>query len=102
MNAKLHLFVDTADEKMLMFECPGCGCGHWIRVRGKEPCWQWNGSMDKPTFGPSILVFADEPDRRCHSYVKDGQIEFLSDSYHKLAGSTVDLPNWEDAVGVEI
>ena len=30
--------------------------------------------------------------KRCHSYVKDGQIQFLNDCSHVLAGQTVDLP----------
>lgn len=96
MAAKLHLFVDTPEEKLLMFECPGCECGHWIRVRGKEPCWQWNGSMDKPTFGPSIRVIGTIT---CHAFIRDGQIEFLNDSTHKLSGTSVMLPNWDDVVG---
>jgi hypothetical protein len=29
---------------------------------------------------------------RCHSFVTDGRIQFLSDSTHALAGQTVDLP----------
>lgn len=28
----------------------------------------------------------------CHSFVRDGQIEFLSDCTHALAGKTVSLP----------
>ena len=30
----------------------------------------------------------------CHSFVKDGQIQFLSDCSHELAGQTVPLPDW--------
>ena len=30
---------------------------------------------------------------RCHSFVRSGRIEFLSDSTHALAGQTVDLPD---------
>lgn len=28
----------------------------------------------------------------CHSFVREGRIEFLSDCTHELAGQTVDLP----------
>jgi hypothetical protein len=31
-------------------------------------------------------------DHRCHSFVVDGQIQFLGDCTHKLAGQTVPLP----------
>jgi hypothetical protein len=30
----------------------------------------------------------------CHSFVTDGQIQFLSDCTHVLAGQTVPLPDW--------
>ncbi|BAS10570.1 hypothetical protein AHiyo4_39920 [Arthrobacter sp. Hiyo4] len=29
---------------------------------------------------------------RCHSFVRNGHIEFLSDSTHELAGQTMALP----------
>ncbi|WP_019573378.1 DUF6527 family protein [Curvibacter lanceolatus] len=32
--------------------------------------------------------------KRCHSFVTDGRIQFLSDCTHELAGQTVDLPPW--------
>lgn len=53
-----------------------------------------NGSMDKPTFRPSLLCNAGSQ-AVCHSFVTDGRIEFLSDCHHALAGQTVDLPDWE-------
>jgi len=85
----------------LMFFCPGCASAHGVSViDGKSPRWDWNGSLDKPTFTPSILVSwtwgeAHEP-RVCHSWVTDGRIAFGADSTHSLAGMTVDLPDWKD------
>jgi len=100
--------------ELLIFECPGCECCHGVNVLpipGK-PCWGWNGDMDKPTFSPSIRVggtvpITDEQAQRilsgekiepvpliCHSFVKDGNIEFLGDCTHKLAGKTVQLERW--------
>jgi hypothetical protein len=79
-----------------------------IRVSGDHPVWGWNGSMDAPTFTPSILVtYPANPnaldefkewrtERRCHSFVTNGNIQFLQDSTHKLAGQTVSIPDWED------
>jgi hypothetical protein len=61
---------------------------------GGNPVWTFNGSVDKPTFGPSILAtIQDEPRKICHSYVVDGRIQFLADCWHALAGKTVDLPD---------
>lgn len=76
------------------FDCPGCGWDHAFRVGGNagRPQWEWNGSFDKPTFTPSLLCNKDHPASRCHSYVTDGRIQFLSDCWHSLAGQTVDLP----------
>lgn len=93
------------------FECPGCEMGHAVNVApGHGPVWGWNGSLDRPTFTPSVLATGvhrlneDERDRRergesveprplrCHSFVRDGRIEFLSDCTHHLAGQTIPLP----------
>jgi hypothetical protein len=37
---------------------------------------------------------ANCPPSICHSFVRDGRIEFLSDCTHRLAGQTVDLPDF--------
>lgn len=93
----------------LHFRCPGCGDVHSVSVIGSH-AWGWNGSADKPTFTPSVLVtYPANPnavekykewrtERRCHSFVADGRIQFLSDCTHALAGQTVDLPpfNFEE------
>lgn len=77
------------------FFCPGCKCAHSVPVVGSN-AWGWNGSLDKPTLTPSILVSydgnppADRPNI-CHSNVTDGHIMFHSDSTHALAGKTVPL-----------
>jgi hypothetical protein len=64
-----------------------------------SPHWEFNGDLERPTLSPSILARADwGPERRpmvCHSFVRDGRIEFLSDCTHAFAGKTVDLPEVE-------
>lgn len=57
--------------------------------------WSFNGDVNNPTFSPSLLVFKDLPEQRCHSFVTDGKIQFLSDCFHDLAGQTVELPEYE-------
>jgi hypothetical protein len=100
---------------MLLFVCPGCDEVHGIRVEG-EKVWDWNKSFTEPTFSPSIKVTQTlyGPDKLpfrqykggypcqateavCHSFVKDGKIQFLDDCYHELAGQTVELPDWHTA-----
>lgn len=80
------------------FTCPGCKDRHYIPTSTKSQCrWTFNGSVERPTFSPSILV--NEvlwPDGsvgfiRCHFFVRDGQIEFCSDSKHEMAEKTVEL-----------
>jgi hypothetical protein len=91
------------DAGLLTFWCPGCEKGHTVRFGGTE-AWDWNGDVDKPTLTPSVLVNAhrssfSEPgtprtkrdQKRCHSFVRDGKIEYLSDSEHELADHVVDM-----------
>jgi hypothetical protein len=117
--SKLHQMADG----MYAFHCPGCGSSHQVTVEGTRngslAKWGWNGSIDKPTFSPSILIrsghYADglsgqcwctynaarpnEPASFvcsvCHSFVADGRIQFLGDCTHALAGQTVEIPEWE-------
>jgi hypothetical protein len=84
------------------FTCPGCS--QWDEpgssLHGTHVVttgWTFNGDVDKPTLSPSVLVtgkYRDE-ERRCHSFVHDGRIQFLSDCTHNLAGQTVELPEVE-------
>jgi hypothetical protein len=83
--------------------------------------WTFNGNYEKPTFNPSMLIctvrmpqfppgetdYARDPDGKylldeqgriqgardwvCHSFVRDGQIQFLSDCTHEYANQTLDL-----------
>ena len=112
---KIGSKLRKAEGGIVLFHCPGCDSLHQVRVEGSNP-WSWNGSTDAPTFSPSVLVrtghFADENrlecwcnyEQRygkpapfscvtCHSFVKDGKIQFLSDCTHALAGQTIELPD---------
>lgn len=88
--------------------CPGCDEAHRPQIVGEDgsvpdgPVWQWNGRDDEH-FGiePSLLVHGDvRPGGYvCHSFLRDGQWQFLGDSTHALAGQTVPmvpLPDWLD------
>ena len=70
--------------------CTGCEDHHMVTLNS-ETGWQWNGSTESPTFAPSILVSGGSQNSRCHSFVRDGHWEFLSDSSHALAGQTVPM-----------
>jgi hypothetical protein len=100
MSAKIHFMGDSNKGPrggvLYVFHCPGCGYSHPFEVNVPGGAgWTWNRLLDKPTFMPSLLVAKDVPEARCHSFVTDGRIQFLPDCYHKLAGQTVDLPDWD-------
>lgn len=83
-------------EQWVAFHCPGCEGGHAIPVTGIR-AWKWNGSLEKPTLAPSLLVNvggANPTQPICHSFVTDGKIAFLSDCTHKLVGQTTEVPDW--------
>ena len=76
-----------------MFWCPGCKCGHYVRLGATKqdpqgPIWQWNQNKEKPTFNPSVKT---KGVILCHLLIKDGMIQFCSDCQHKLAGQTVPM-----------
>jgi hypothetical protein len=78
-------------------------------TRDGTGCWTWNGDTEKPTLRPSVLTqgtesITDEEHAllmagekveprpyRCHTWVNDGQAQFLDDCSHDLRGQTVDL-----------
>lgn len=78
-----------------IFWCPGCGCCHYVNAS-----WTRSGSDDAPTISPSILVRGHDndtgKDTRCHLFVKAGQLVFLADSTHELAGKTVPMVDMDE------
>lgn len=81
----------------LWFYCPGCRKKHavWTHSLPGKAVWSFNGLLEKPTFSPSILVTRTEGSEQvqkvCHSFVRNGRIEYLSDCTHALAGQTVEM-----------
>jgi Family of unknown function (DUF6527) len=86
--------------------CPGCDSGHEISVdrpNSSGAKWTFNNNRYKPSFSPSINMRINpkghihyQPDVAssvCHYFIKDGQIQFLADCTHALAGKTVELPD---------
>lgn len=83
---------------MLWFWCPGCAQAHAFYL----PRWSFDGNYELPTVAPSLLIGSRPPSgdagwrRRCHLFLKAGQLEFLPDCGHKLAGKIVPLPALPD------
>lgn len=108
MGLLSHILRDGTDGRLTWW-CPGCDGPHQIAVgEGPGPRWGWNGSAERPTFTPSVLVTWKEPSddpalagdeahdigKVCHSFVVDGQMQMLGDCTHALAGQTVPIPPW--------
>lgn len=103
---KLSKILQLLSENRLLFQCPGCNKIHTVAIgAGKGERWQWNGDPEKPTFSPSIKVVypansktAESKDQYseqiCHFSVENGEIRFLEDCTHSLAGQTVQIPDW--------
>lgn len=95
-SARARVVAGPSGQKYVWFWCAGCITHHRIA----QPRWTFNGDVDRPTFSPSVLVeLGKHPPMRCHSFVRDGRIEYLSDSTHHLAGQTVDLEPIADSMG---
>ncbi len=107
----------TMGEGLVGFWCPGCQELHMINTDASErPAWSFDGNYEAPTFAPSINVtgvrrLTDDEHARimageriaptprvCHSFVRGGHIEFLSDCTHALAGQTVALASPEPPI----
>ena len=88
--------------------CPGCYEVTKARYPDEPRFWmngalhcfsekvhQFNGNREAPTLSPSLLVHWKDGETGkpycCHSYVRDGKIQFLGDCTHPLANQTVDL-----------
>jgi hypothetical protein len=53
----------------------------------------FKGSIDSPTFTPSVkLTWGDKMENCCHYIITDGQVKFCDDCTHDLKGQTVPLP----------
>ena len=114
--ARLSAVLRSLAGDQVAFWCPGCDSAHAIKHGGDG--WTWDGNTERPTFSPSVLIRsghyigraeaacwctynAEHPDEPapfkcgvCHSFVRGGQIQFLGDCTHALAGQTVPLPPW--------
>jgi len=114
MSLNLSSKLRQLNNNSILFHCPGCDESHVISVNSTgRPNWTYNGDPEKPTFTPSIKVTGmqceivdhqwngewkrDEQGNPipgcCHSFITDGNIQFLDDCTHPLKDQTVPLPD---------
>lgn len=108
----VHVNDNGSVYRALHLWCPGCeiidldrgkhGGLNMLPIDGdkaKRPTWDWNGDLVKVSLEPSILTKSKrgETDFVCHSFLRDGQWQFLGDCTHAFANQTVPmlpLPEW--------
>jgi hypothetical protein len=107
---------------LLQYWCQGCKELHGVYVFGGQlnANWSWNGDAERPVFSPSVLCQRDtwvppvtrenleqwraqpweqhQEHRVCHTFVgcngaQPGEVIFLSDCTHALAGTVQPLPD---------
>ena len=99
---------ETEEKETYEFWCPGCNRHHFAKKS------IWNIDLKTNTLHPSYLIqgvnSSDEwetdknddfifengrakgsHDTRCHSFVRNGTIQYLTDCTHKLSGKTVPM-----------
>lgn len=125
VSQKLRSSVDGSGRRGLTYWCQGCESVHQIWYEGGPPNqnWGWNKDVDRPVFSPSVLVTHDlwtspvTPDNLeqwraapwtqhqvrhvCHTFVgcngaQPGEVIFLSDCTHPLAGTVQPFPDLPD------
>jgi hypothetical protein len=89
-----HIDSETGkkrDHTQYLYFCMGCGYEHAFALKSDGGNHEFNMDLDKPTVSPSLLNDWT-PGRKCHSFIKNGMIEYLNDCWHELRGQTVELP----------
>ena len=89
------------------FLCPACKTMHFFYTKDYPhpgPKWDFDGNVESPTVYPSLLLSTNIPRNdaerevpvtytECHFFIRNGMIEYCSDSPHSLAGQTVPIPD---------
>lgn len=102
-----HLTMHETGEclgKSVWLFCPGCQSLHMPRFRCPDhggpkegPVWEGDPYSSPFTMSPSLLIYKTAVSPQCHSFIRNGQWEFLGDCTHSLANQTVPLeplPDW--------
>lgn len=94
MTAVVRVTESQKHGRIVAWFCPACRYCHSVQTAG-SPRWDWNGDCVRPTVSPSVLHYINDDDGQrktiCHYFIRDGRIEYCSDSPHGLAGQSVDL-----------
>lgn len=89
-----HIDPETGEKwhnTQYLYFCKGCGYEHAFGLKSEGGHHDFNMDLNNPTVNPSLLQnFV--PGKMCHSFIRDGKIEYLNDCTHELKGQTIELP----------
>lgn len=91
MSKVLSKKIVTVNENLLAHWCPACDGFHLIFINRPNHFnrqWFWNGDLEAPTFRPNLGT-----PNYCHYRITSGDIEYMPDSKHLLAGKIVSMPD---------
>lgn len=81
--------------------CPGCNALHGVAIRpdvnSNGAGWEFSGTLERPTYSPSQLTtYGVDSHNVCHTFIREGMIQYLNDCTHSMRGQTVPLPPLPD------
>ncbi len=98
--------LSEQEDGYFIYWCEGCKKVHGVWTsKHSNVRWHFNKNMEKPTFSPSLLhkgftydkdengevIQSSVRDMICHVFITDGNIQYLNDCTHELAGQTVEM-----------
>lgn len=63
----------------VIWMCPACGYHHFVYIETPNPwgwCWEFNGDLERPSLKPSVDGDKDNPAKRCHCWITNGEIHY--------------------------
>jgi hypothetical protein len=97
-KVKYNAYIDADGvhhHPQYLYWCVGCGHEHAFALKSQGGHHTFNGDLINPTVSPS-LVSNFSPGTMCHSFIRNGMIQYLNDCHHHLKGATIELPDIEE------
>lgn len=90
-----YVMCEAEEATHVELNIPGPFPGRMIPVQTKGARngtnnWTWNGDTENPTLRPSVLT-KQWDGVTCHTWITDGEAQFLPDCTHEYAGQTLPL-----------
>lgn len=90
--AKIKIVPIVNDRVQYHYFCMGCGYTHCFELKSAGGHHDFNMDLDNPTVSPSLLQNFGGGSKLCHSFIRNGKIQYLNDCQHSYAGYAIELP----------